>query len=208
MIANCSSHSGLQSTFAPESSKTVGPLSAGQTVAIAGREMPSIVRSLINAIARNAPLLPAETTASASPCLTRLTATPSEVRSHERAAADGERSMATAPGAWIPRTRSAPRPCRSGRTRCSSPTNRISASNSCAASNAPATISCGAWSPPIASIAMRARLMAARLSEPPGESLPIVNFSACPTVRCHDIICRLWRNGARYAAKAQRLVTT
>jgi hypothetical protein len=54
-------------------------LSAGQTVAMAGREIASIVRSLMKAIATKAPLFPAETTA----CRTAM---PSEVRSQERTA--------------------------------------------------------------------------------------------------------------------------
>ena len=49
----------------PHRASRSGRRSAGSTVAIAGRAMPSIVRNRISAIARNAPLLPAETTASA-----------------------------------------------------------------------------------------------------------------------------------------------
>ena len=168
MTPNCSSHSGRQSTVAPESSKIVGPLSAGQTVAIAGRETPSIVRSLIKAIATKAPLFPAETTASASPCLTRCTATPSDVRSQERTAVDGERSMAIDSGAWTRVMRSTTGEGSSERTRASSPTSTTSTSNSCAASNAPATISSGAWSPPIASTAIRARFTGAVFGGHPG----------------------------------------
>ena len=210
-MPNCSSHSGRQSTFAPESSKTVGPLSAGQTVAIAGREMPSIVRSLISAMARNAPLLPAETTASASPCLTRFTATPSEVRSHERRPRRATRSIAIASGACTTRTRSAPGPRRSGRTRASSPTSRISASNSCAASSAPATVSSGAWSPPIASTAMRP-LRAPRPAASLGATLRILasrqHFGLARPSRRHGTICRLWRSAAKFVAKDQRPATT
>src|SRR5579875_1531465 len=76
MMANWTSHSGRQSTFAPASMRTIGPSFAGKTAAIAGRAIPSIVRRRISAIARNAPLFPAETTASASPSRTKLTATP------------------------------------------------------------------------------------------------------------------------------------
>ena len=213
MIANCSSHSGLQSTFAPESRRTVGPLSAGQTVAIAGREIPSIVRSLMSAIARNAPLFPAETTASASPCLTRSTATPSEVRSQERAATEGERSIATASGAWITRMRSAPFPRRSGRTRASSPTSTTSASNSSAAKHGAGYDLAGSV---VASHRVDGDARAAHGGSfwcgPPRNPCLDVNFSAdargLPGVGARGTIPRLWRSGAKFAAKARRRATT
>ena len=45
-------------------------LSVGQSAAMAGRSMPSIILRLKRAIAINAPVLPAETATSASPFLT------------------------------------------------------------------------------------------------------------------------------------------
>ena len=55
---------------APTSSTTDSPLSVGQSAAIAGRSMPSIILRLKRAIAINAPVLPAETATSASPFFT------------------------------------------------------------------------------------------------------------------------------------------
>ncbi len=181
MIANCSSHSGLQSTFAPESSRTVGPLSAGHTVAIAGREIPSIVRSLINAIAKKCAAVAGRNDRIGLALLNEID------RDSERRSLAGAGGASTARGPSRPPRGRAPADsfglrarAEAGERGASSPTNRISALNSCAASSAPATISCGAWSPPIASIAMRARFMAARLLEATAESLPFVNFSGLP----------------------------
>src|SRR5665213_4173337 len=47
---NCTSHSGLQSTFAPASQSTTGPSRPGSTAPIAGRAIPGIVRPAIGAV--------------------------------------------------------------------------------------------------------------------------------------------------------------
>src|SRR5579875_3322360 len=145
------SHSGLQSTFAPASHSTTGPLFPGSTAPIAGRAMPAIVRKRISATARNAPLFPAETTASARPSRTRSTATPSDVPDEVRTACEACASIAISRSAC---TISSGSPPSSGVSRGVSPTRTIFPSPSRCASSAPATISPGASSPPIASTAI------------------------------------------------------
>ena len=56
--------------LAPTSSTIDSPRSVGHSAAIAGRSMPAMVFRLKRAMAISAPVLPAETTASASPFLT------------------------------------------------------------------------------------------------------------------------------------------
>src|SRR5947209_12215969 len=149
---NCISHSGLQSTFAPASHSTTGPSRPGSTAPIAGRATPGIVRSRISAMARNAPLLPADTTAAARPSRTRSTASPSEVPCDLRTACEAAASIGTAPSEWTISTPGSPR--NSGSRRLRSPTSTILPSPSRCARIAPATTAVGALSPPIASTAM------------------------------------------------------
>ena len=66
IIANCTIHSGLQSTFAPASTISMGRSGTGISVASAGRTMP-LMRPILNiAPAISAPVEPAETNACAS----------------------------------------------------------------------------------------------------------------------------------------------
>ncbi len=131
MMPNCSSHSGRQSTFAPESSKTIGPFDRRPNRCDGGPRNPSIVRSRMSAIARKAPLFPADTAASAFPAFTMLTAMPSDVvpamRAPPRRADPSERPRAHAES----QSCAAASPCRSGRMRASSPTRIRSPYSSC-----------------------------------------------------------------------------
>ena len=71
MNANCTSHSGAQSTVAPASTRICAPCpGTGIGAAIAGREMPRIRPMRRSAAAIVAPVLPAPTMASALPSFT------------------------------------------------------------------------------------------------------------------------------------------
>ena len=119
MMPNCMSHSGRQSTFAPESRMTTGPLRPGITTEIAGRAMPLMRRSRTSPTARKAPLLPAETTASASRSSRTRSIATARLESSVRKAIEGWSSMAMARLACTTRMRLSPS---SGRMRASSPT--------------------------------------------------------------------------------------
>src|SRR2546430_3786447 len=117
--------------------------------------MPRMRPSTRSAAAIVAPVLPADTTASASPCLTIDVATPIEVSARRRSAVAGCSSMPTTSfesRSVIPGGISAPT---SLRTASSRPTStRSDAPPFCLYNRAPRTISSGAWSPPIASTAI------------------------------------------------------
>ncbi len=94
--ANCSRCSAPQSTLAPRSSTVViPPFWLGSAVAIAGRSIPSSVFNTKREMAISAPVLPALTTASARPSLTRLAATRIEESRLPRSATATGSSIAT-----------------------------------------------------------------------------------------------------------------
>src|SRR3989475_1209028 len=147
----------LASIVAPASSRHAGfPFVVGNSAHSAGRSMPRMRPSTRSAAAIVAPVLPAEATASASPCFTISVATPIDVSPRRRRALAGCSSIATTSlalrkvmpggGGEEPMIR---------RKSCSRPTRTRSASPPLARYNsAPRTISSGAWSPPIASTAI------------------------------------------------------
>src|SRR5256886_1083762 len=144
------------SIVAPASSRQAGfPFVVGNMPHSAGRSMPRMRPSTRSAAAIVAPVLPADTTASASPCLTIDVATPIEVSARRRSAVAGCSSMPTTSfesRSVIPGGISAPT---SLRTASSRPTStRSDAPPFCLYNRAPRTISSGAWSPPIASTAI------------------------------------------------------
>jgi hypothetical protein len=120
----------------------------GMTTAMAGRWTPLIRRMCRRPAASIAPVLPAETTASARPSPTSRLATTSELSGLPRTASAGFSSIPIRSGAST-----SSRPCVS---RPGGPTSTGSRPGECA-SSAPATISSGARSPPIASTATRTK---------------------------------------------------
>src|SRR6267143_460529 len=144
------------SIVAPASSRHAGfPFAVGNIPQSAGRSIPRMRPRTRSAAAIVAPVLPAETTASASPCLTIDVATPIDVSARRRSAVAGCSSIPTTSlasrivmpgGIWAPT---------SLRTASSRPTStRSDAPPFCRYNRAPRTISSGAWSPPIASTAI------------------------------------------------------
>src|SRR6267143_7219841 len=144
------------SIVAPASSRHAGfPFVVGNIPQSAGRSIPRMRPRTRSAAAIVAPVLPADTTASASPCLTIDVATPIDVSARRRSAVAGCSSIPTTSfasrivmpgGIWAPT---------SLRTASSRPTStRSDAPPFCRYNRAPRTISSGAWSPPIASTAI------------------------------------------------------
>ena len=74
IIANCCRYWGLQSTLAPQSINSTGPFTVGRIGANAGLFTPFIRRTISVAPASTAPVLPAETNASAPPFATSSSA--------------------------------------------------------------------------------------------------------------------------------------
>src|SRR5256886_1513568 len=144
------------SIVAPASSRHAGfPFVVGNIPHSAGRSIPRMRRGTRSAAAIVAPVLPADTTASASPCLTIAVATPIDVSARRRSAVAGCSSIPTTSCAArivMPGGISAPRSLRIGSSR---PTRTRSDGPPFSRYNrAPRTISSGAWSPPIASTAI------------------------------------------------------
>ena len=107
MMANCNKCSGVLSMLAPKSNTQVKPPSdVGKNLAIAGRSMPSMVFKTNFAVAINAPVLPADTAASAKPSFTWLMATRIEESFLWRKALRGSSSMSTTSEACITLMRS------------------------------------------------------------------------------------------------------
>ena len=145
---NCTNHSGLHSELAPASSSTVGVVpGAGRSVAIAGRATPRIRPIRRRALAIAAPVLPALTIAEATPSRTASAARIREESFIRRTLEPGSASMAITSEAAIT-SRSPMSPNSPGR-----PTRTTGRPRSSAARRAPATISSGARSPPMASTA-------------------------------------------------------
>ena len=132
--------------------------SVGSKAASAGRSIPGMVRSASLAIAISAPVLPADSAASALPSFTALIAMPIEVVLARRIAWLGFSLAAMASVAWTISTAAA-RPlwrASSGSISVLSPNSRNSSARSLRRARAiPASITAGPLSPPMASIAMR-----------------------------------------------------
>ena len=144
--ANCTSHSGCTSALAPASSNTVGRApGTGIGVAIAGRLTPLIrpIRRSADAIA--APVLPADTIADALPSRTASAARTSDESFLRRTPCAGSSCISMTSLASIS--------SKSPRSSVAGPTSATGIPAS-AASRAPAMISSGARSPPIASSAI------------------------------------------------------
>src|SRR5439155_10184620 len=144
------------SIVAPASRRHAGfPFVVGNMPHSAGRSIPRMRPRTRSAAAIVAPVLPADTTASASPCLTIAVATPIDVSARRRRAVAGCSSIPTtscAPRIVMPGGVSAPRVLRIASSRPTS--TRSDVPPFCRYKRAPRTISSGAWSPPIASTAI------------------------------------------------------
>src|SRR4051812_17612337 len=152
ITANWRSHSAVQSTVAPPSTRICGARpGTGIGTAIAGRATPLIRPMRNSAAAMAAPVLPALVIASALPSRTSSAATTTDASLRVRTAAGGS-CIATSSDACTTSTSLTPAG-RSGAIASSMPTSRTRTPSSSAASTAPATISPGARSPPIASTA-------------------------------------------------------
>ncbi len=95
MIANCTSHAGWQSMFAPASKSRSGRSGArvGRTIAMAGRFTPGMRPRLTIALVATAPELPADTKTSARFSFTRRIATLMEQSFLRRTASTGTSSI-------------------------------------------------------------------------------------------------------------------
>src|SRR3954469_13745935 len=152
ITANWRSHSAVQSTVAPPSTRICGfRPGTGIGTAIAGRAAPLMRPMRSSAAAMAAPVLPALAIASALPSRTSSADTTIDESLRVRTTAGGS-FMPTTSVAGTTSTPLTP-PGSSGSITSSSPTSRTRTPNSSAASTAPATISPGARSPPIASTA-------------------------------------------------------
>ena len=159
MIARSTRCRASAPTEAPRSSTTDWPRCVGQSAAKAGRSMPGRVRRQIFAIAISAPVLPAETAASASPFLTASIAIHiEETRRPWRSATLGFSSMRidTAACRTSERSASAGKAASSAEIAVPSPNSRKNVSGRrWSARAAPAMVAAGPKSPPIASSAIR-----------------------------------------------------
>src|SRR5215207_5640426 len=152
ITANCRSHSAVQSTVAPPSTRICGARpGTGIGTAIAGRAAPLMRPMRSNAAAMDAPVLPALVIASALPSRTSSALTTIDESLRVRTAAGGS-CIATISVACTTSTPLTPEGT-SGAIVSSMPTSSTRTSSSSAACTAPATISPGARSPPIASTA-------------------------------------------------------
>ena len=135
----------------------------GSSAASAGRSSPGMVRSASLLMAIRAPVLPALTAAPASPRFTASTARPMLVVRARRSALDGFSSPPTTSSQW--RISDAPRifgwVSSAASIRAWSPTSRnLKVSCSRRARAAPSTMTRTPSSPPIASTAIRGKVMA------------------------------------------------
>src|SRR6266540_1815794 len=190
MCANWSRSLGRASAFAPESMRTDGPRRDGIVTAIAGRRTPRTRRSSSRHAASIAPVLPAETTARASPSPTARHAATRELFGLARTASVGFSSMAMTSGASI-----SSRPCVSSSF---GPTTTGETASDAAAS-APATISSGPRSPPMASTATRIM----RLGDRSAERLDVA--AAVRVARRTDPVRTLGTAALRADVQARRL---
>ncbi|MNW52596.1 hypothetical protein D3C74_301210 [compost metagenome] len=142
--------------LAPRSSaSTPRPSTVGIIGASAGRSIPSIRPTTSRPVVIKAPVLPAESIASACPSRTSRPATTIEASFLRRTALTGSSSASMISPAWCI-TKLDGASASSGLKTFSSPTRIIWVSlHSLAAAKAPSTVLFGAWSPPIASMAIR-----------------------------------------------------
>ena len=158
MTANCRRCSAVQLTLAPRSSMQTRSLTVGRNEAMAGRSIPGIIFSTNREIAIKAPVLPALTHASATPSLTRLTATRIDELRLPRSACAGCSSIATTSlaGFTLSRSDSLAPWWRNSRSIASCrPTRMIETSSSrLRKSIAAGTVTLTPWSPPMQSSAM------------------------------------------------------
>ena len=127
MMANSTSCSASLSMLAPTSSTAVTPRRVGQLATMAGRSSPCAdMRRISLEIAINAPVLPAETTAAASPAFTASMAFQRLEPLPRRIAVAGFSSMATTFSVCRISQTSSPSPARvsSARSAASSPCSR------------------------------------------------------------------------------------
>jgi hypothetical protein len=105
--ANATRSSGVASSVAPtsrmsEKGSSFSPrrISVGYTVPSAARRTPGISLNDRAQASTDAPVFPAETSASASPCATRRVATRIDASGRAASASDGFASIAITSGAW------------------------------------------------------------------------------------------------------------
>jgi hypothetical protein len=155
----------------------VCPLAVGTAAQIAGRSIPGIIFMTNLEIAISAPVLPAETQASASPFLTRFTATRIDESFLLRKAREGDSCISTTSEAWTTRSRelAADFPS-SGCSDSSRPTRiRLAAGWASRKRRDAGTVTDGPWSPPMQSMAMRAVMAKGR--RPGTNRLPFIQRS-------------------------------
>ena len=144
---------------APRSSTIDSPRSVGHSAAMAGRSMPGMVFKLNFAMAMRAPVLPADTAASASPFFTASSASHiDDFQRPWRSAWLGFSSILTATSVWTTRDTATSARCSrsSGSTTAASPKKMNSLSGwRLSASPAPGTTTAAPRSPPMASSAIR-----------------------------------------------------
>ena len=174
--AKSSSCCGRVSTLVPRSMITV--FGAYPTIGPprAPRSTPSMVPNTTVAAAIDAPVEPILTNAAALPALTAPAATKTDALGFDRNAVTGDSSSATTP---LERTTcsgrfDAPSRSISGWIKSGSPTSAMATGLCLTASTAPATVSRGPWSPPMASSAMGIN--------PPGPLILVVGSKGPPYV--------------------------
>ena len=154
-MPNCSRYFALQSTFAPLSTRNVKPFFVGRQVPNTGRSTPGRRPTMSREPVRRAPVLPAETKASASPFFTSCIPTTIEEFFFLRIAIVGTSSVLMTSSALTTSIFSFGYVyfASSRLTSSSLPTSFTSTFISLTASTAPLTVSTGAKSPPMASSA-------------------------------------------------------
>ena len=159
MMANSTSCSASLATLALTSSTAVTPRRVGQLATMAGRSRPTAMRRISLEMAIRAPVLPAETTAWASPSRTASMAFQRLEPLPRRSAVAGFSSLAMTSSVWrtSQAARAAGRRASSASRRARSPCSRKRTSWPASRSSAiatPSTTTGGPWSPPMASIEM------------------------------------------------------
>ena len=153
------------------------PGRVGSTTASPGRGTPGSGRSRSRAVATMPPVEPADTTAAASPRRTSWQATATLDRGRRRlASAPSSMASLSSAGTMSTRRPGTPVVASAWRSRAAGPVSRIWMPCSRWAASAPATISSGAWSPPMASTASTGsghrRCGQGREGPPPGPRPP------------------------------------
>ena len=145
----------MHSAVAPQSMSTAPPAPVGTTGARAARRIPRIRLTSRVAADRMAPVLPAETNASAAPFFSRLRPTVREESFFSLKAVAGLSHISTTSEAWAISTpggrSSTPSSLSTFRISSPRPTRTTSTPSSRTALSAPRTLETGALSPPMAS---------------------------------------------------------